>query len=447
MKVIIHNHKAMYGRNGDEHDGIAINAKRIIENNVSIEEDINIEMYNLEGEKHKYKAGSKRRIVIFHNGTDFHADGILSLKKPELINGIENNFTEFLSPLGTGILISSENGIPLAEWIEETQELNILFNLLGEYEESNINIFRFIICEANRLVFSKRNIKYSWKNTDNKELLKKDIINGIKEEREHILKQTRIDINRDEERMINLRRDIKCVSDRLISRRHQIELNESISQETINQIFKDYDLIIKHEKVKDLRVNKEIIKVFTEPLIITASNEKRYYGGEYVIEINTAMSDVTFTGKTSRKGWWGDKQAHPHVSTSGDPCLGTSAPIIAELCSQKQIYALVLVCIDFLEATDITDCAGKYINYWDKVDENGNIIESVFEEEEEEEEERFSCDRCGELTHEQNRVYEDLTDDGDIEEERYVCDRCFDEHYCFNVEHDEYIRIGAGEDE
>jgi ribosomal protein S27AE len=105
-----------------------------------------------------------------------------------------------------------------------------------------------------------------------------------------------------------------------------------------------------------------------------------------------------------------------------------------------ELYALTLVGIDFLESTNTSDPAGKNIVNWDKVDEEGNIVEP---------EPDWTCNHCGEGQSEHDDGYTVFTSytgerngTGEFGEERYVCGHCRDEHYTYHENLDEAVLDG-----
>src|SRR5690606_9940189 len=114
--------------------------------------------------------------------------------------------------------------------------------------------------------------------------------------------------------------------------------------------------------------------------------------GSMKIVMNMSNTDVRFYNLDNpRHGYWTNEDPHPHVSGGNNTaCLGNVASTIAELCSRNEVYALALMCIDFLENANTTDPAGAKVVNWDEVDEEGNIIRSG----EEDDEENEFCDCC-----------------------------------------------------
>lgn len=443
--IVVNNYKKLFGGTKENFEKYERDLKEIVKKQLQSLNIRTVEFFNLDEEKQNYCAGIPNdRLVIFHNATVKGCNDVMTLEQPKTINGIENNFTRFLQAKGTNsIQIKSEHDVVLAEWIEETYEINILFNLLGEYEETALNIFTFIMSEFERLVWLPKTYENSWKYTQNKKALTDKFTHVIKRSKESQLREDKRNVERWEVQIDDYRRQIKNLSDNLIQKRKQILVLEENINDVSTSLIKDLDLIIAHEKVEDLQIKDGLFIINTKPLYIYSDKGKRYYGGKYRIELNPENSDVNFFGDNPRKSYWSSNDPHPHVSgSSGHACLGNVSSTIAELCSQMQIYALVMVCIDFLESANTGDVAGKNVVNWDEVDKDGNIIVKKKVPAPK----TIRCHECEEdiLEEDVTLVYEEVWIDEDENtqygESRYVCEACMDEYYHFDDEFGEYVR-------
>lgn len=445
-RIIINDYKKRFGETQEEHNNFARELKTITLRELKHLNTNQIDMYNMDEEKHNYRAGVEReRLVIFGNATmKGCGDGII-LAEPLKINGIENDFTRFLSQKGTGVLIVSENGIQLAEWFEETYELNILFDLFKKYNQEALNIYTFIMKELERLVFYPKTFENSWKLTKNKAKLTNTFTDAIKASQERQLNDDVRKVTQWEADLNNYRRSIKSISDNLIQKRRQIDSERESIKNVGQGLIKDLDLIIANPKVEDLQIENNKFIIYTVPLNIHSDKGKVYYGGKYRIELDPNNSDVAFFGDNPRKGLWTEKDPHPHVNgNTGEPCLGNMASTVAELCSQMQIYALVIMCIDYLESANTADSAGKNVIHWDEIDTKGKVTKK--------EKTTAICEYCDnevDIT-DLHTVYEELVEDEDedgngngdyhLEGEGQVCTDCRDDNYHYNEDFEAYIR-------
>lgn len=150
--------------------------------------------------------------------------------------------------------------------------------------------------------------------------------------------------------------------------------------------------VAKHVDVENLIVNENNVSIFVNNVYAHAyvdNQDRRYYIGNMEIRIDMNNADVRFFGDNPRRSHWTAKDPHPHVDgNNGRACLGNADATIAQLCSQKEIYPLFLVCLDFLQNANTEDTAGRKIVNWDEVDEHGIVIEESVE--------MFKSDRNGE---------------------------------------------------
>jgi hypothetical protein len=443
--LTINNYRRALGRNSDEHNIIRDELKNII-NSTLISLDIStLDVYHLNGDKHNHKAGNENRLIIFIDATHEGCNDTLKLENPEPINGINNNYTEFLTPAGDGVLIASEKGIPIAEYRKGVNELNIFMNMFKSLDDANnfdFNIFRFIMTEFEKLVWYPKSFENSWKHTQDKQALTKRFQTSMMETKKKLIENDKYDIENLESTIQSIRQKLKNTID-TIERKRRFVVVESEKLDSISDgLIKDLDLIITNPKVKDLQIKDNKFIIYTNPLYIHAK-KKTYYGGNYRIEIIPDNVSIKFFGDNPRQSYWSSNDPHPHVNgRNGDACLGNVNSTIAELCSQMQIYALVLTAIDFLESANTDDPAGRNVVNWDEVDKDGKVIKSGGNNN------QIECDYCGEMFDEQdlNDVYNEFVNEDDsncfADDGVRVCQHCLEEHYHWNDAVDAYILDG-----
>ncbi len=446
-QIIVHDHKVTMGKNIDEHKKFKGDIVERIFNVLKNSPDIRkIDVYNLNGEFCDYRAGNEERIVIYGNASKKGAgEELITLDEPLKINGIDNDFTTFLQPNGAGVVITSENGIALAEYFRDTNELFILFNLFKKYEENVLAIFEYILKQWDELVWKKIAFENSWIHASNKEELVKRFKKQMIKQKKEQIEQDREQVKRYEDAIDEYKRKIKQVYDNIIRLRNQIEVEEKNLENADSKLIADLDLIVNHPKVSDLHIKDNEFIVYVPNVYAYDDDENRYYIGNCRIEINLNNADVRFFGDNPRKSHWSSRDPHPHVNgNDGRACLGNVASTIAELASRNEIYALTLVCIDFLESVNTEDPAGRNIKNWDMVDEEGNIIRyGGIRYGGEPEESQIMCYECEEYFDEENigYAYEYVDEDGDGIDGRHVCEDCISEYYYYDDEYEVYVRV------
>lgn len=436
--ILITAYDAYLGNNREDHEMLKPHIKNVITASL-LDADLNsINLYNF-AHKHNNEAGNEKTFFIFINTTHNDVKDDVNLTEPLPINNIENDFTNFYMPLDTSnnIIIESENGVALAEYDSKWNQLNILFDLFKQQEDyiNSLAIFEYILKELNKLVWRKKLMDSSWKNTTNREELSNQIKSILQKNVEENLK-------RDVKRLEEIDNAIKyCKRDLYNYFINQEQLRRKVSNEKeyTNKIFenllKDIDLIIKMNKVDDIVFKDGKFIVYTNPLYIHLY-DRRFYGGRYIIKINLHTSEIRFDSNTKHRSYWTPQDPHPHVcGSNGEACFGNISSTIAELCAQTQLYALVITLINFLESVNIEDVAGKSIYNWDEVDEDGNIIQREYN----------ICDCCREEFRQQlytayNEIDEDEEGNMEAIEAVQICEDCRDNAYYFHEELEEYIR-------
>lgn len=197
------------------------------------------------------------------------------------------------------------------------------------------------------------------------------------------------------------------------------------------------------EKVEFKELTQKL-RITTKDIYMTSpeiEDDIRYLG-KMQIDINLNNYTVRFINlNNTRYNYWGENGHHPHVSDSGSACLGNLSDTLAIANEENNLYIAVLQCIGFLQTYDPSDCAGAYYRAWDKVDEEGNIIEEgnmdiytcdVCGDRFDNEDDLYTCEHCGRRICSDCEVY--------IEEYGYsVCPDCFDEFYVECEECGKYV--------
>lgn len=441
------------------HSNLQTNLASIIHNKLTHLNVPIIDIFLLINQFHAHKAGrTNERLVIFINGTEKTNENnqpIIMDNNATLFN-IQTPFNTFLPPTNNGIVIKSNEGIAVAEWIEEYWELNILVDLFNDNVEldKKLNIFACIMEAFNKQVWYLKILENSWKHSNQRDKLYANFYSTLKDHRQHNIESDKRQIQQWESDIRTYQNAIKRVHDQLLHKRHQVIAIDNYLDEIISTLKNDLDILIQNEKITDVHINNEIITVFTEPLRIYASNNKIYQGGRYTININMFTSEILFDSDYKNKSFWSMKDPHPHVDgTTKKACLGNIESTVAELCSQMQLYALVMILIDFLESVNLADVAGKCVVNWPEIDKDGNPVnhddnDCCNKEEEENDDAYRDCDCCYEAYHIEDlyEVYEEVEMENNIFQPvclRHVCEDCRDEHYYWCDEFEVYLANDA----
>ncbi len=182
------------------------------------------------------------------------------------------------------------------------------------------------------------------------------------------------------------------------------EAAEQINVKNIEQQLEAIKNNIYIEKIEFKKLTRKL-RITTKDIYMTSpeiEDDIRYLG-KMQIDINLDNYAIRFMNlNNTRYNYWGEYGPHPHVSSEGNACLGNLSEILAIANEENNLYIAVLQCIGFLQTYDPSDCAGAYYRAWDRVDEDGNIIEEGNMN-------LYTCDECGENY-----------DEDDI----YICEHC-----------------------
>ena len=214
------------------------------------------------------------------------------------------------------------------------------------------------------------------------------------------------------------------------------------------------------EQIEMIKNNKKVENVYYEPIenkLVIDTVELRMTNedikddiralGKMRIKIDIGDFTATMFNLTNKRiNYWGERGNHPHVSSSGNACLGNSDYMFAQAKEENNFYITFLICLGYLETYDYLDCAGAYYVSWDKIDKDGNIIEEghlpydVYEctvcGELVDEDDAYYCHQCGEYACGDHIYYIESEND-------YVCQNCIDLYYskcdcCDEYERTEY---------
>ena len=447
MNILIEKYRYYLGNAENKHYEIASKLSKIILENITYPVG-GIKVFNLNNENHDFNSGKEDMFVIFIGGTakpePYRKD--LTIRE---INGLKNKYNIILLPDGTDSIIYSEENMPIAQWNNETNELNILINLFNsryledfadidsiELTNNAIKIFEYIIQKWNDDILPNIVNKNSWMHKENIEKLKSRIkveYKNVIDEEVDILKS-----NTTQRKQIidRLRKDLTRNISVLQSDMIKLDLMQNKKYEFESKIFKELDLISEHELIEDIQIIDNLFVFHTKPLYIYDSNNTQYYGGNFKIVIKPKTSDIHLSSNMQRPSYWSDKDYHPHIDGNcGRACFGNVEPTIAELSSQLELYALVTVILEFLQSANLDDCAGKNVVNWDKVDKEGNIIKT----------DHTYCDNCGNVigvNRDKNVAYSRIDEENDVlEDEHIVCTRCLESYYYFDEDYEQYVHV------
>ena len=272
--------------------------------------------------------------------------------------------------------------------------------------------------------------------TENEDIIE-EIRKANKIKQEKILKEKQAEYEDQKGEVEYLEAKVSKAKKILETKKNNLEkAAEAAEQIDIKNIEQQLEAIKNNIYVEKIEFKKLIqkLRITTKDIYMTSPEIKDdiRYLGKMQIDINLDNYAIRFTNlNNTRYNYWGEYGPHPHVSSEGSACLGNLSEILAITNEENNLYIAVLQCIGFLQTYDPSDCAGAYYRAWDRVDEEGNIIEEgdmdtytcdVCGERFVDEDDLYTCEHCGRRMCEDCEVY--------VEEYEYsVCPDCFNEFY------------------
>lgn len=440
--IKISDYQSELGQNESQHRGYLNRLPSLIRDTLVHARLDKVTLHNMNGVEVDFHAGRVGEWLYIYNDISM-SDAWEEQEDGFKINGIQTPYTKInlVRELSSEqVAIKSEEGLTLAVYDKEHEQLNILFDLLGEPYTDTKDLFTYIMTKVNEQVFKVRELENSW-------------VHGDKERLKGILSET---VNRSMERDLSDKKDrarsaendienyigrLRRQYENLATLRREIDNFEKASGEQGEKVINELDLVTGHSKIKDVHIENGKFHVFTETLYTYTESNERFLLGEIEMVIEMGRSRISIMNRdNARQGYWTRRDPHPHVDGGeGSPCWGTTAPIVAELSATGDLYPLVLTVIDFLESANTDDVAGRNIVAWDKVDEEGNIIRDgrpygEFGNE---------CWGCGGQYDREHlsTAFTHVDSRGDISEERLVCEDCLFEHFEYSDDHEEYVNV------
>ena len=235
-----------------------------------------------------------------------------------------------------------------------------------------------------------------------------------------------------EENIKDIKLDIDITNNKLNQLYAKLEVNQeelcmynNKSNSYKRKIRKEIESILERPKVENLVANDGIFKVEIKPIIArlhpATSSTEYIMIPRSIIFIDLKKNSITFESKNEDevlRGFWG-MQLHPHVDNEGHACYGSIKSTISELLRQRELSAIIDMCVAYLSNVNTDDVAGNTHKNWAYVDEDGNILkEAVFGSDSTHE---CTCVECGE----------------ELEEnEMYVCEEC-GQTMCYEHAHED----------
>lgn len=328
------------------------------------------------GATHEHKFQDKSKLYIF-NYSSQRVEGQVEPIRTTLNDvvaffGKEIYVTDIFTPNVGGMLIKDDAGTVVAQYFPEYRTVNILIDLFHDSVTGHeMLVFEKIMAKLAE-VFIDETANQSWKRAKDKSYIREETRKIIRRDFDASVSRERSNAQNKEEEIESLKAQLNAAHVSMINSMRYVNSSADAFTKEIDKILGDFEALAMMDKVEDVRVEGEYIHIFTTNLTITdPESGRQYVGGHFLIKVKMSNSDVKFyraKGEKGHRGHWTPNDPHPHVSgNSGTACLGSVTATVAELCAQKEIYALGIVLIAFLETVNTNDTAGEKVRNWPRI--------------------------------------------------------------------------------
>ena len=176
-----------------------------------------------------------------------------------------------------------------------------------------------------------------------------------------------------EGRLAELRREVDELRVQLVkSQRAAIDAQARLdgvrtgNSDILERFGHEFDTLINHPKVTDVRVEGEVVKVFTTVLNCRHPQTKELHEiGAFRIEIHAGRPGYVLWKNLTRSvdGGRHGMQA-PHIDSQGRACLGNTADSFAQLIADYEFAQAAFLAIEFVESVNIGDAWGQHLSKW-----------------------------------------------------------------------------------
>lgn len=147
---------------------------------------------------------------------------------------------------------------------------------------------------------------------------------------------------------------------------HRLEYFSKYEESIKGQLRVEFERLVSMPAVRrvDWRADTLTVDV-TELYAIDPRSGHEHEIGAFRFVIASGSSEVRMYNLTRQVKAFNNNLMHaPHVFPNGRPCLGNMAGVIPALVSNYEWAPAISLCISFVEAVNVDDAAGKYIDKW-----------------------------------------------------------------------------------
>lgn len=330
-------------------------------------------VYMIDGKENKNYRTTSEELSVFVQTAPAEEVKTLENSVLKISDEKEYNLTELIpQKIESGITrIRNGHGSLVAYASNDAKSIFIPYMIEHLEFSEVVEIISYVANSAKENYFDEIQNADSWSKSKQKDELKERVGRYLRKGNEQNLKEAKRNLERREEELIQRQNTIKGLFDDVIVARKRLENAEGDKVVGFDNFLNGLDLIAKHNKVENLIIKEDKVTVMMHPLEIKANvngKDKKYELLGASMSINIDSAEVKFDSKSKFRSHWTAQDPHPHVNgNNGNACLGNIANTIAELASQREIYPLYLICLDFLENANTEDHAGRKVTNWKEI--------------------------------------------------------------------------------
>ncbi len=146
--------------------------------------------------------------------------------------------------------------------------------------------------------------------------------------------------------------------------------------ETLGKEFDNLGRIKKLERVS-FRGDKLVMTLDTMR-VTDPRTQKRHEVGKMEVTMDPARGEIMFKNKTRLVHGMEQKMHAPHIFNTGRPCLGSLSQALPKLISGYEFAVAIQMIIAFLESVNVDDGAGRHVDRWPLIGEDGKFIPNTY---------------------------------------------------------------------
>lgn len=408
LPVPFRNHKVMNDWKGGEHDDFTVAARQFL----MPAADREVILHNRGGHICEPLSDGKFHIHLYSSALTWQAPGAIP---PHTIWGYTIKYKDAgYLPSGRGVPIVDEaSGYALAELVGD-DNLYVHLNLHNEYTPNRGRIFRVLMQKLAHLVgmpadeyrklmrdrfveeCSKtivRVVSDTARDADHEgsadPALVGNILPALKSNSRFaatggkIAAEVNPSTSANTQSTAELRQQIQERKARIQALRKQLahEISAARSKErrmltdesvNLEEFGLEYENLMKVKYVKDVKVEKDAIVILTEVLNCRDERTGIYHEmGAFKISLPMNGTSPRWQNLTRQVNGMRTGQHAPHVWADGSACLGNTQDIFPRLFAQRQWSIAAQLAIEFVQAANTSDAAGKYVNSWPRATNAG----------------------------------------------------------------------------